>query len=406
MLLLIARDNSWSKVTLSYLISSRTDLVLGHFIAEALVSQFNGANQLTFNYGIPNWQSTANQVTSVAQFAGLRTTSTLPFQLKFISAQINTQTGVLSLGVSTNVTSPFDTLHIAYFWWTVGPTLSFQTFSPSQNPTIAYKFIGLEQINSNQFLFEGTGFNHVGSLDCVGTGCQTSCLTPLECQQQGGIIGGANCYLCGNGFTVQNGQCIQNTPSCPENEEWDASEGKCSCKNGFYRINGVCITCPANESWDGQECVCDQGYTRYSGTCSLCPPNAVYIAATHQCQCESGFYPIGGACVQCDANSQWSDSLATCVCNDGYYGDYTLCTKCDASCRTCNGGGSSQCTGCNGSDTLSNGVCSAPPPPPTFRPESKLALTGTVVGNGRVYQGVSMSSVPIEFLLADCVNCA
>lgn len=38
--------------------------------------------------------------------------------------------------------------------------------------------------------------------------------------------------------------------------------------------------------------------------------------------------------------------------------------------------------------------------------ESKLALTGTVVGNGVVYQGVSMSSVPIKFLLDNCVDCA
>ena len=196
-LLLINKDNSWNRVSISYLISSRTDLVLGHFIAEALVAQYNGANQLTFNYGIPGWQSSNKQVTSVAQFAGLRTTSSFPFSLKFTSSNIDTRSGVLSLAVSTNVTSPFDVIHIAYYWWTVGPSLSFQTFNPSQNPSIAYKFIGLEQINANQSFFEGTGFNHVGSLDCVGSRCPSSCITPLECQQREGIIGWGSCYLCG-----------------------------------------------------------------------------------------------------------------------------------------------------------------------------------------------------------------
>ena len=35
-----------------------------------------------------------------------------------------------------------------------------------------------------------------------------------------------------------------------------------------------------------------------------------------------------------------------------------------------------------------------------------MSLTGTVVGNGAVYQGVALTNVPLQFLLEDCVNCA
>jgi hypothetical protein len=63
--LLITEDTTWTNLQINYLISSRSDLFLGSFIADGFIFQSTTSNQLTINYGIPKWVSVINQITGV-----------------------------------------------------------------------------------------------------------------------------------------------------------------------------------------------------------------------------------------------------------------------------------------------------------------------------------------------------
>jgi hypothetical protein len=83
------------------------------------------------------------------------------------------------------------------------------------------------------------------------------------------------------------------------------------------------------------------------------------------------------------------------------------CAGCPANCQTCSDG--TNCTICNSGYVVSLLLATTGPyygcgqiPQGT---SSKLALTGTVVANGHIYQGVTLSQLPVAFLIDDCANC-
>lgn len=214
---------------------------------------------------------------------------------------------------------------------------------------------------------------------------------------------------------------------------------------GLNLINGVCQACPANTNWNGSACnpIC-VGKSQWNGT---------------NCVCLSGFYLIQNSCLPCDPNSVYNSVTQTCDCKVGYFGNFQLCTPCDASCSTCSQTGTSSCTSCPSGTTLNSGMCitvcsagnvlmngkcvacpvnclscsdpntctqctsnyslsqqalngvsitgcslSSAPTVPT--PSSRLSLTGTVVGNNVIYQGLTLSTLPTYFLSANCQDCA
>lgn len=60
-----------------------------------------------------------------------------------------------------------------------------------------------------------------------------------------------------------------------------------------------------------------------------------------------------GSCLTCPSFAELNGS--TCVCMDNFYlvsSPYTRCEKCDISCKTCDGGTSSDCLSCYIGDTL------------------------------------------------------
>lgn len=98
-------DSTWTSLQVSYLISSRSDLILGSFIADGYIFQSTANNTITLTFGIPGWTSSNSQVTTVTEFAGLKTFLLQPLSLSFLSTTTNAQTGVLTVTISTN--SPF-----------------------------------------------------------------------------------------------------------------------------------------------------------------------------------------------------------------------------------------------------------------------------------------------------------
>jgi hypothetical protein len=102
---IISGDATWSSLVVNYLISSRSDLFLGAFIADGYIFQSTSSNQITLTYSIPEWQPTQREVISTVQFAGLRTYLPQSLSLSFVNTAVNAQTGVLTVVINTN--SPF-----------------------------------------------------------------------------------------------------------------------------------------------------------------------------------------------------------------------------------------------------------------------------------------------------------
>lgn len=247
------------------------------------------------------------------------------------------------------------------------------------------------------------------------------------------IYNGVSC-VCNNGYYLINNACT----ACGSNQVWNGTN--CVCANGFYLIGGICQTCPSGNYWNGTDCV------------PICPTKAVWNG--NACVCMSGFYQIQGACLPCDTNSVYDGQ--TCNCKAGFFGNYQLCTACDFSCVTCSKAGTNGCTSCPTGITLNQGTCVAGcgvgkvlqggvcvncpnsciscsdaytctqcaqnytllqqiignnsvigcTLPGTSSPGSKLALTGIVVGNGVIYQGVTLSTLPSYFLTTNCADCS
>lgn len=133
---------------------------------------------------------------------------------------------------------------------------------------------------------------------------------------------------CPIGF-VRNefGECI---PDCGENAVY--RYGTCTCKDGYYPINGVCATCPE-----------DRYYDYYLRTCEpLCGGNSYY--SNGRCFCLEGYVIIGGKCNKCAYGSRYDPTIQKCVdictgryqvyspdgcvCKNGYHLINGVCGRC------------------------------------------------------------------------------
>jgi hypothetical protein len=83
------------------------------------------------------------------------------------------------------------------------------------------------------------------------------------------------------------------------------------------------------------------------------------------------------------------------------------CQACPSNCQTCSN--VRNCTQCAGNYTLAtqiiNGTTVIGCALPVVAPNSVLNLTGTVIANRVVYQGVTLSTLPAYFLITNCASC-
>jgi hypothetical protein len=259
---------------------------------------------------------------------------------------------------------------------------------------------------------------------------------------------GSTC-ACLSGFYPSGNSCL----ACTPNSAWNGQA--CVCLSGFFPITpGTCSACQANSAWNGTACACLSGFFLQNGACSACatgtswngtacvqtcPPRSSWNGSA--CVCQASFFFIQNSCLPCDPNSAYDSQLQTCTCNAGFFGNFQLCTACDTSCVTCSAAGANRCLTCRSGTVLVNGQCQACPSnclacsdgrtctqcvadytlatqivdsgtligcllPVPATPDSKLTLTGTVIANNVVYQGITLSTLPAFFLTTNCADCS
>lgn len=214
---------------------------------------------------------------------------------------------------------------------------------------------------------------------------------------------------------------------CPPNSYWTGTT--CQCQSGLTLTNGTCISnCGINSYWNGNSCVCNTGFYLISGTCTTCKPNSSYNPADQSCLCNPGFYGNSQACYPCDSSCATCSGPANTQClscrtggslnpNGGctngcpsgqFLNPSNLCSNCMANCNVCTS--STSCTTCASGYTISltisgGNVVTSCAQIPTGT-SSTLTLRSYVVGNGVVYQGVALSTMPADILSAGCTVCS
>ncbi|MBO4520246.1 MAG: hypothetical protein J5787_03480 [Alphaproteobacteria bacterium] len=232
-----------------------------------------------------------------------------------------------------------------------------------------------------------------------------ACSTAIaNCTQCSSSSTGVTCSRCASGYTLENGQCVSNTPTCPTGYVYHPTLQKCiqqkcvancanchsteyyciACSSGYY-LNYTDGTCPAcstavanctqcSSSSSGVTCSrCASGYTLKNGQC---------VSNTPTCASNEVYHPVLNRCVYpaCFTNCAYPNStcekqiqLGYCpACASGHYMEYNnggcpACSDAIAGCTQCtssNGGNGKDgwttnvtCTNCSSGYTLRNGQC-------------------------------------------------
>ena len=64
--LFINNDGSWTKITITYIITSRADLFLGAFAVPFYLFSNTATTTYNFKYSLPNWNTPSSPVASLA----------------------------------------------------------------------------------------------------------------------------------------------------------------------------------------------------------------------------------------------------------------------------------------------------------------------------------------------------
>ena len=176
-----------------------------------------------------------------------------------------------------------------------------------------------------------------------------------QCSGKCAKAGAEFCDTCKNVRVATSHQCVEKCPS------------------GTFKNMHMCRDCPdfCNECADDQICLqCQKGAVRLeSGACAGKCPDLSYATINGNCiRCHH-------SCLGCDGPTERNCTLCpgqlslgedgTCSirspssCRDGTYFDHRKleCISCHVTCAKCSGKESTQCTQCNDSYTLVDGMC-------------------------------------------------
>ena len=104
-ILFVNNDNSWIRITVTYIITSRNDLFIGSFAALGSLLNQTGKTY-SYEYCIKNWTQPKTKITSVAVLSGFRTSVFLIPQIKVNSGKINIKTGIITIKLTIKLKTP------------------------------------------------------------------------------------------------------------------------------------------------------------------------------------------------------------------------------------------------------------------------------------------------------------
>ena len=185
---------------------------------------------------------------------------------------------------------------------------------------------------SGYFLYNENGDPHCakcpsGCAECSSADSCNTCADGLVKKE------GVCVESCGEGYSAENGICVQN---CPANCDSCTSADSCdTCSNGYLNEGGACVeSCSSGSYADGNTCkACDSSCSTCSGsgTCDTCAEGLIKQGSSCVSGCDSGYYQDGDSCKACGDNCNVCDSAASCrTCASGFVEQQGKCrSKCD-----------------------------------------------------------------------------
>ncbi|XP_042534078.1 extracellular matrix organizing protein FRAS1 [Dipodomys spectabilis] len=202
------------------------------------------------------------------------------------------------------------------------------------------------------------------------------CISECPRGYYGGITG--RCKVCHGSCASCSGPAVSHCTACTHPQV--LHEGYClpSCGEGFYPLHGVCKACHAS----CQTCVGPE-----PSHCTTCrkPEAALQVEQrsgadipSGHClsHCKAQFYPESTGlcepchqscllcsgkssqnCTVCQSSHALLDGLCLSQCPKGYFNQEGSCTECHPTCRQCTGPLDSDCISCHPHVTLSSGRC-------------------------------------------------
>ena len=278
---------------------------------------------------------------------------------------MNTNTGVISVTVTTSTAIVIENIYITYIIFSANSPIKYAPFNPSGPAPGAYAFVGLDAISSTNSVFAGSSFTSAtaSGLICVGNACPSSCVSSQTCTNSGGTISGNYCIICIAGQQYINGNCQARTTQCGQYQYWSGTQ--CLCSSGYVMVSGTCFyTCGNNAYIFNSQCICLPGFV-YSATALGCTNQTFtvincgtnYVSVNGVCICPSPFGKINNLCLACPANSfvnnagncqcvsgytlssttlscvtscfpnSTPNAIGQCICNDGYYNQGNQCVQ-------------------------------------------------------------------------------
>lgn len=231
LVLMISNDYSWKKIDITYMITARTDLWIGSYVASTfpfIGCWRNGYRSSILQSSIPSLAvARVAKTGAVAFISGVRTESR-GFTVDIKSVDVDERLGLLSVEISTNAAVEF--IQVSFIIYDITCSLEATIFN----------YVGIEVLASRQYGFSGIGscgnngviLNHIGfgykKIECRGAGCPSGCVSVENCRKLGGQVTNV-CTICRAGEIISaNGDCIR---PCGANQIYQ--QGSCVCDKGF-----------------------------------------------------------------------------------------------------------------------------------------------------------------------------
>jgi len=149
---------------------------------------------------MPGWTPTSASVSYVYLISGLKSADS-NFNVALAQGGFNTQTGLISVRISSNASPTLEMIYISYMLFYNTAPYTLRAYNPLLvSPQASYFYEGINSFNGNIIIYEGYGINSTladsNIISCIGRNCPSSCVTPLRCTQTNGLIFLSQCFMC------------------------------------------------------------------------------------------------------------------------------------------------------------------------------------------------------------------
>jgi hypothetical protein len=183
---IVKEDNRWTRLTVSYFLSGRTDFLLGTF---EVVPQLG---QSAYFSSLANWVPLNGSAMVVVEISGLRVQSA-QFTATLTSVAVNTTNGLLNLTANFQSSPLLTLVQISYIIWPNTSLIGSTNYDPSL-PFHSFSFVGMDSVVNGYPVFAGNGFgSDLGKtgVTCLSQTCSLKCISTQQCQAEGKTLNAA-----------------------------------------------------------------------------------------------------------------------------------------------------------------------------------------------------------------------